>query len=100
MLHICNILLSHFFCALLKTINLQVCKLFLFYYRKLEIYSEMYWCNDIDISTSVVIAAPCGGPIIVIRDRTKLVSVKTVGKPIISVYTSSGKIISSFVVYY
>lgn len=61
-------------------------------------YSDMYWCNEIDISTSVVIAAPCGGPVIVIRDRTKLVSVKTVGKPIISVYTSSGKIISSFVV--
>jgi len=58
----------------------------------------MYWCNEIDISTSVVIAASCGGPVIVIRDRTKLVSVKTVGKPIISVYTSSGKIISSFVV--
>ncbi|KAF0772053.1 vacuolar protein sorting-associated protein 16, partial [Aphis craccivora] len=67
------------------------------YFRKLEIYSDMYWCNEIDISTSVVIAAPCGGPVIVIRDRTKLVSVKTVGKPIISVYTSSGKIISSFV---
>ncbi|KAE9535874.1 hypothetical protein AGLY_007775 [Aphis glycines] len=67
------------------------------YFRKLEMYSDMYWCNEIDISTSVVIAAPCGGPVIVIRDRTKLVSVKTVGKPIISVYTSSGKIISSFV---
>lgn len=62
-------------------------------------YTNMYWCNEVDISTSVVIAAPCGGPVIVIRDRTKLVSVKTVGKPIISVYTSSGKIISSFVVY-
>lgn len=59
----------------------------------------MYWCNEIDISTSVVIAAPCGGPVIVIRDRTKLVSIKTVGKPIISVYTSSGKNISSFVVH-
>jgi hypothetical protein len=58
----------------------------------------MYWCNEIDINTSVVIAASCGGPIIIIRDRTKLVSVKTSGKPIISVYTSSGKIISSFVV--
>jgi len=58
----------------------------------------MYWCNEIDMSTSVVIAAPCGGPVIIIRDRTKLVSIKTVGKPIISVYTSSGKIISSFVV--
>ncbi|VVC33414.1 Hypothetical protein CINCED_3A023253 [Cinara cedri] len=57
----------------------------------------MYWSNEIDISTSVVIAASCGGPVIVIRDRTKLVSAKTVGKPIISVYTSSGKIISSFV---
>lgn len=58
----------------------------------------MFWYNEIDINTSVIIAAPCGGPIIVIRDRTKIVSVKTVGKPIISVYTSSGKIISSFVV--
>ncbi|XP_050423280.1 vacuolar protein sorting-associated protein 16 homolog isoform X2 [Adelges cooleyi] len=67
------------------------------YFRKMEMYPNMYWCNEIDINTSVVIAAPCGGPVIVIRDRTKLVSIKTVGKPIISVYTSSGKIISSFV---
>lgn len=71
-----------------------------FSFRKLEIYTNMYWSNEIDITTSVVIAAPCGGPVIVIRDRTKLVSVKTVGKPIISVYTSSGKNISSFVVYF
>ncbi|XP_050539842.1 vacuolar protein sorting-associated protein 16 homolog isoform X2 [Daktulosphaira vitifoliae] len=66
------------------------------YFRKLEIYPEMFWSNEIDISTSVVIAAPYGGPIIVVRDRTKLVSIKTVGKPVITVYTSSGKIISSF----
>ncbi|XP_078613182.1 vacuolar protein sorting-associated protein 16 homolog isoform X2 [Branchiostoma floridae x Branchiostoma japonicum] len=63
------------------------------FYRKQEIYS-MGW-RDIDLDKFVVAAAPYGGPIALIRDETKLVRVQGSIRPVIYIYTSSGREISS-----
>lgn len=69
------------------------------FYRKVEVY-EMKWQNDVNLENSVVIPARFGGPIAVIRDRTKpdRTALKGINKPVIALYSSSGQLISSFVV--
>ncbi|KAJ4427721.1 hypothetical protein ANN_25373 [Periplaneta americana] len=64
--------------------------------RKFEIYS-MGWQNEINIENVSVAVAPYGGPIALIRDRKKFVKVQGIGKPIVSIYSASGKNISSIV---
>ncbi|XP_069702504.1 vacuolar protein sorting-associated protein 16 homolog [Periplaneta americana] len=66
------------------------------YFRKFEIYS-MGWQNEINIENVSVAVAPYGGPIALIRDRKKFVKVQGIGKPIVSIYSASGKNISSIV---
>lgn len=66
------------------------------YFRKFEIYS-MAWQNEINMENVSVAAAQYGGPIALIRDRKKIVKVQGIGKPIISIYSASGKNISSTV---
>ncbi|XP_049789392.1 vacuolar protein sorting-associated protein 16 homolog isoform X2 [Schistocerca nitens] len=64
------------------------------YYRKFEIYS-MDWHHEINLDNVLLAAAPYGGPVAVVRDRKKIVKVQGSTKPIISIYTAAGKLISS-----
>lgn len=57
----------------------------------------MAWQNEVNLENMSVAAAPYGGPIALIRDRKKFVKVQGIGKPIISIYSASGKNISSIV---
>jgi len=68
----------------------------LYIFRKFEIYS-MAWQNEINMENVIVAVAPYGGPVALIRDRKKFVKVQGTGKPVISIYSSSGKNISSIV---
>lgn len=69
---------------------------FLYIFRKFEIYS-MAWQNEINMENVSVAVGQYGGPIAIIRDRKKFVKVQGIGKPIISIYSASGKNISSTV---
>jgi hypothetical protein len=57
----------------------------------------MAWQNEINMENVSVAVAPYGGPVAVIRDRKKFVKVQGIGKPVISIYSASGKNISSIV---
>ncbi|KAJ8898107.1 hypothetical protein PR048_003467 [Dryococelus australis] len=57
----------------------------------------MSWQNEINLDSVVVSAASYGGPVAVVRDRKKFVKIQGSSKPVISVYTSSGKQLSSVV---
>ncbi|XP_039291085.1 vacuolar protein sorting-associated protein 16 homolog [Nilaparvata lugens] len=67
------------------------------YFRKFEVYS-MEWQKDPDVNLDRVIltTSKYGGPIAVMRDPSKIVQVQSTGKPVISIYSSSGCLISSF----
>lgn len=71
----------------------------IFHSRKVEVY-DMEWIGDINIDNVVIVAARFGGPIAVIRDRTKpgKIATKSMGKPVIGIYSAAGNLISSFVV--
>lgn len=60
----------------------------------------MQWHREIDIDNVIVVPARFGGPIAAVRDRTKpgRTVLKGIGKPVIAIYSSSGLLISSFVV--
>jgi hypothetical protein len=58
----------------------------------------MEWMNDINMDTVTLTSTIFGGPIAVIRDRKKVVKVQGGGKPVITIFTSSGRLISSFLV--
>lgn len=68
------------------------------YYRKVEI-SEMAWINEVNVDNVIIVAARFGGPIAVVRDRSKpgTTAVKGIGKPVIAIYSATGYLISSFV---
>ncbi|PSN30635.1 Vacuolar protein sorting-associated protein 16 [Blattella germanica] len=66
------------------------------YFRKFEIYT-MGWQNEVNMENVSVAVGAFGGPIALIRDRKKFVKVQGIGKPIISIYSASGKNISSIV---
>lgn len=55
----------------------------------------MEW-SDIDLDTLSLTSTSFGGPVAVIRDRNKFVKVQGGGKPVITIYTTSGVYISSF----
>eukprot|EP01132_Coremiostelium_polycephalum_P002241 gene2241-2763_t len=62
-------------------------------YSKREIY-QLIW--DVDLTQQIAIAAPFGGPIVVMRDQTKFIELNSQNnKPIIRIYTASGQEISS-----
>ncbi|RZF45723.1 hypothetical protein LSTR_LSTR005018 [Laodelphax striatellus] len=58
----------------------------------------MEWQRDPDVNLDRVIltTSKYGGPIAVMRDPSKIVKVQSTGKPVISIYSSSGCLISSF----
>ncbi|KAI9204231.1 Vps16, N-terminal region-domain-containing protein [Polychytrium aggregatum] len=63
------------------------------FYLKQEIYT-LFW-SEVDIENSIIAAAPFGGPLAVIRNDTKLHELRTKStKPTLSIYTSSGELLS------
>lgn len=60
------------------------------YFRKFELYPISFLQ---EVSTSnILVAAPYGGSIAVTRNPKKLVKVQGANKPIISLYSSSGRL--------
>jgi len=66
------------------------------YYRKVELYS-MGWSPQVDIENYSVVCASYGGPLAIIKDDKKFLRVtqNVPAKPIISIFTSAGTLISS-----
>ncbi|KAF7282142.1 vacuolar protein sorting 16 [Rhynchophorus ferrugineus] len=65
------------------------------YYRKFGIYS-MLWNQEMKLENFIISSAPYGGPLALRRDNRKLVKVHGSGQPVISVFSASGKAITSF----
>ena len=63
--------------------------------RKYEVYS-MDWGGGINLGDFMVASAPYGGPLALTRDETKFTKTQQTGKPLIFIFSSSGKKISSF----
>lgn len=64
------------------------------YYEKQELYS-LEWGDLIDLSKYVVAAAPYGGPLALMRDDSNNPNISASVKPMISVYTSAGKLVNT-----
>ncbi|CAH2001428.1 unnamed protein product [Acanthoscelides obtectus] len=63
---------------------------------KFEMYN-MFWQPEVHLNNFIVSSASYGGPIAIRRDEQKLVKVKgSMGQPIISIFSGSGRQIASF----
>lgn len=58
----------------------------------------MEWQNDVNMHNVIAVGAQFGGPIALIRDKKKFIKVQSSGKPVIAIYSGSGKQLSSLVV--
>lgn len=56
--------------------------------RQVRVYESMRW--DVDLASSIVACAPCGGPVAVTRDTTKLVELRGGGDDDITIYSIAG----------
>lgn len=56
----------------------------------------MEWNQEIKLENFIVASASYGGPIAIRRDDRKLVKVKGTGQPVISIFSGSGRSITSF----
>ncbi|XP_045122050.1 vacuolar protein sorting-associated protein 16 homolog isoform X1 [Portunus trituberculatus] len=65
------------------------------FYRKHEVYS-MDWGGGINLADFMVASAPYGGPLALTRDESRFTKTHQTGKPLIFIFSSSGKKISSF----
>ncbi|KAL2918872.1 Vacuolar protein sorting-associated protein 16 [Polyrhizophydium stewartii] len=63
------------------------------FYRKHDVY-HMMW-TKMDLSRLTVAAAPFGGPIAAMRNDRKMIAAPT-AKPVMHIFTSSGKLLSQF----
>ncbi|ODM96537.1 Vacuolar protein sorting-associated protein 16 [Orchesella cincta] len=66
------------------------------FYRKIELY-DMEWTSQVDIENYAVVGASYGGPVAIIKDDKKFlrVTAQIPVKPIISIFTAAGRLISS-----
>lgn len=55
----------------------------------------MAWRDEINLENLIVAMAQYGGPIAVRRDEKKIVKVQGSGQPVISLFSSAGKQLSS-----
>ena len=72
------------------------------FYRKTELYS-MGWPQQVDLENFSLVGASYGGPMAIIKDDKKLLRVTAAVpvKPIISLYTAPGALISQIkVIFY
>lgn len=58
----------------------------------------MQWQQEVNFDNVIVSVASFGGPIALIRDNQRFVKVQGSGKPVITIYSSSGAQISSLLV--
>lgn len=58
----------------------------------------MFGNPEMNLENALIAVAPFGGPIALVRDRNKFVQIHGGGKPVIAIYSGSGKQISSVVV--
>lgn len=58
----------------------------------------MEWHNEVNMENIIAKGAQFGGPIAVIRDKKKFIKISGSGKPVIAIYSGSGKQLSSLVV--
>ncbi|KAK0096935.1 hypothetical protein PV326_003829 [Microctonus aethiopoides] len=65
------------------------------YFRKFELY-PIEFQNEVSLN-NLLVAAPYGGSIAVTRDPRKFVKVQGANKPVISLYSSSGKLTAKFI---
>lgn len=67
------------------------------YYRKIELYDMGWTSQKVDIENYAVVGASYGGPIAIIKDDKKFLRVtpQIPAKPIISIFTAAGHLISS-----
>eukprot|EP00727_Mastigamoeba_balamuthi_P008613 m51a1_g4374 hypothetical protein (835) ;mRNA; r:320047-323273 len=65
------------------------------YYRRVETY-RMMW-SGVDLGRSVAYAAPNGGPIAVLRDESKIQLINDHARPLIKIFTASGKLLTAIV---
>ncbi|XP_065832323.1 vacuolar protein sorting-associated protein 16 homolog [Oscarella lobularis] len=64
------------------------------YYRRRVLFTMEWGENDIDLARFIVAGAPFDGPIALVRDDKKIVRVKSgTLKPLIYIFTASGRII-------
>lgn len=67
------------------------------YYRKIELYDMGWSSQKVDVENYAIVGASYGGPIAIIKDDKKFlrVTAQITAKPIISIFTASGHLISS-----
>lgn len=72
------------------------------YYRKIELYDMGWTTQKVDVENYAVVGASYGGPIAIIKDDKKFLRVtpQIPAKPIISIFTAAGRLISSIKVSY
>jgi vacuolar protein sorting-associated protein 16 len=58
----------------------------------------MEWPQGVDLEQNLIYAAPYGGPIALVRDWNKILIASGSTKPVIKIFTCSGKFISQFTV--
>ncbi|XP_052805418.1 vacuolar protein sorting-associated protein 16 homolog [Mya arenaria] len=63
------------------------------YYEKMEMYA-LEWGDQIDLSKFIVAAAPYGGPLALLQDISSNPNIGTTVRPLLTVFTSAGKMIS------
>lgn len=56
---------------------------------------ERKWIPDTDLSQMIVIGAPYGGPMAIVRDPKQFIEVGGSAKPIIRIFTASGQWLGS-----
>eukprot|EP01103_Thecamoeba_quadrilineata_P021359 TRINITY_DN9791_c0_g1_i1.p1 TRINITY_DN9791_c0_g1~~TRINITY_DN9791_c0_g1_i1.p1 ORF type:complete len:831 (-),score=151.81 TRINITY_DN9791_c0_g1_i1:20-2512(-) len=69
------------------------------FYRKTVVYNSMLWDPLlVDLSYIILVGCRFGGPLAIIRDSSKMVPIhgSNPTKPMMSIYTSSGKLLSRF----
>lgn len=60
----------------------------------------MLWNQEMKLENFIMSSAPYGGPLALRRDNRKLVKVHGSGQPVISIFSASGKAITSFKVVF
>jgi vacuolar protein sorting-associated protein 16 len=64
------------------------------YFRKIELY-QLDLPDNVNLEHMNVFAAPFGGPIAITKDPKKVAKANSSNKPVIQIFTSSGRLIST-----
>lgn len=67
---------------------------YLHFFRKIELY-HLEFPDNVNLEHMKVYAAPFGGPIAITKDPKQITKAGTKAKPVIQIFTSSGRLIST-----